>query len=66
MDSELAINKQKEAIVNPSGGGGPVPMGVAETPLPKALQTENIKTVEDRRGASDAYHGDGDGHWSNH
>jgi hypothetical protein len=72
-DSNLAISKTIKARIIPGGGPGgstvKAPGNPPETPLPAALQSPNVKTVEDARGvqaASDQWQGDGDGHWSNH
>ena len=64
----LMIVKQKNTTALP--GGQTISADVPETPLPAALQSPGVSTVEDAQGVQGAqrnWDGDGDGsHWSNH
>jgi len=77
QSGRLILKKKYWATVPGGGPGGTavdVPLDPPETPLPQALQSPGVKTVEDARGvdardfqAGGAWQGDGDGsHWSGH
>ena len=56
-NGELAIKKTTRTAIGVPGATGGISADVPETPLPAALQTDTVKTVEDARGVQAANQG---------